>query len=101
MFPDCARFFREIRTLLQMDILRAEQRILHLLAQGGRIEKRRDENCELIVECFSRDGWRYPHLDLLLFRKLKRKRTIASREGGPYRITRRGLFLVRSQLDNR
>ncbi|MAP95043.1 MAG: hypothetical protein CMK07_08845 [Ponticaulis sp.] len=83
-----------------MDISRAEQRVLHLLAQGGRIEKFRDEEETLIVECYNREGWRYPHLDIVLFRKLKRKRAIASRNRGPYRITRRGLKLVRSQLDN-
>ena len=37
----------------------------------------------------------------LIFRKLKRRRAIASHKSGPYRITRRGLELVRSQLDNR
>ncbi len=83
-----------------MDISRAEQRILHLLAQGGRIEKATNENDELIYECFTRDGWRYPHLDTFLFRKLKRKRAIASRNGRPYQITRRGLQLVRAQFDN-
>ena len=60
-----------------MDISRAEQRILHLLAQGGRIEKLKDENDALIYECFTRDGWRYPHLDIGLFRKLKRKRVLS------------------------
>ena len=83
-----------------MDISRAEQRILHLLAQGGRIEKLKNENDEPVFECFTRDGWRYPHLDTRLFRKLKRKRAIASRNGRPYQITRRGLQLVRSQFDN-
>ncbi len=84
-----------------MDISRAEQRILHLLAQGGRIDKFRDEHNDLQVMCITRDGWQFPHLDLILFRKLKRKRSIASRNGGPYQITRRGLELVRSQYDNR
>jgi uncharacterized protein YjhX (UPF0386 family) len=37
----------------------------------------------------------------LLFRKLKRRRAIASKSGQPYRITRRGLELVRSEFDNR
>ncbi len=83
-----------------MDISRAEQRILHLLAQGGRIEKHTDDENGLIYECFTRDGWRYPQLDTHLFRKLKRKRAIASRNGRPYQITRRGLQLVRAQLDN-
>lgn len=83
-----------------MDISRAEQRILHLLAQGGRIDKFKDDHNEVQLMCFSRDGWHFPQLDLRLFRKLKRKRAIASKGGGPYRITRRGLQLVRSQLDN-
>ncbi len=85
-----------------MDISRAEQRILHLLAQGGRIELVRDETRKIEkVNCFSRDGWLYPGVDLTLFRKLKQKRAIASSSGKPYRITERGLVLVRAELDNR
>ncbi|MEM6557726.1 MAG: YjhX family toxin, partial [Pseudomonadota bacterium] len=53
------------------------------------------------VIIINRDGWRAPGLDLRLFRKLKRRRAIASRQGQPYRITRRGLELVRSEVDNR
>tara|TARA_R100001132_G_scaffold10380_1_gene9981 strand:+ start:735 stop:1031 length:297 start_codon:yes stop_codon:yes gene_type:complete len=87
---------------LHMDISRAEQRILHLLAQGGHIDLIRDEHRKPTdPKCFTRDGWRYGGLDLILFRKLKRKRAIASRGGGPYRITRRGLDLVRAEPDNR
>ena len=85
-----------------MDISRTEQRVLHLLAQGGRIEVKKNERKRIVtVECLTRDGWRYPGVDLELFRKLKRKRAVASRESGPYRITRRGLELVRPELDNR
>ena len=84
-----------------MDISRAEQRILHLLAQGGHIQFTKDGKRIARVECYTRDGWRYPDFDVELFRKLKRRRTIISRNGGPYRITKRGLTLVRSQLDNR
>ncbi|MEM7638191.1 MAG: YjhX family toxin [Pseudomonadota bacterium] len=85
-----------------MDISRAEQRILHLLAQGGRIEIERNEHRKIDrVIVINRDGWRAPGLDLLLFRKLKRRRAIASKQGQPYRITRRGLELVRSEFDNR
>ena len=84
-----------------MDISRAEQRILHLLAQGGRIDLVRNEAGKPEeVYCFSRDGWRYTGLDMDLFCKLKRRKTIASKGGQPYRITRRGLQLVRSQPDN-
>ena len=85
-----------------MDISRAEQRILHLLAQGGHIDVIRGENKKPVkIECFTRDGWRYSGLTLEVFRKLKRNRTIASHRGQPYRITRRGLELVRAQVDNR
>lgn len=85
-----------------MDISRAEQRILHLLAQGGRIELERDDTRTIInVYCVTRDGWRASGLDLALFRKLKRRKCIGSQGGRPYRITERGLVLVRSQLDNR
>lgn len=84
-----------------MDITRAEQRILHLLAQGGWIEHARSKAKIDKVDCFNREGWRYAGLDLELFRKLKRLGAIASSRGQPYRITERGLALVRAQLDNR
>lgn len=85
-----------------MDISRAEQRVLHLLAQGGWIAiERNDEGRVEAVHCHTRDNWRYGDFDLELFRKLKRRKAVASKGGGPYRITRRGLELVRSRLDNR
>lgn len=85
-----------------MDISRGEQRILHLLAQGGHIKIEKNESGQIgKLECFTRDGWIFPGLDLQLFRKLKRRRCIASADGGPYRITRRGLELVRARPDNR
>ena len=85
-----------------MDISRIEQRILHLLAQGGRIEIEKNDRKRISgAKCFTRDGWQYPGFDLELFRKLKRRKAVASVEGGPYRVTRRGLELVRSELDNR
>ena len=85
-----------------MDISRAEQRILHLLAQGGRIELTRDENRKIEkVVLYTRDGWVFSGLDLITFRKLKSKRAISSSGSQPYRITRRGLELVRGELNNR
>ncbi|MCA2379440.1 YjhX family toxin [Agrobacterium genomosp. 3 str. RTP8] len=85
-----------------MDISRAEQRILHLLAQGGRIELVRDDTRKIEkIALYTRDGWIFSGLDLLTFRKLKRKRAIASSGGKPYRISTRGLELVRGELDNR
>ncbi|SMF51238.1 hypothetical protein SAMN02982989_2994 [Xaviernesmea oryzae] len=85
-----------------MDISRAEQRILHLLAQGGRIEITRDENRKIEkLQLFTREGWVFSALDLLTFRKLKQKKAISSTGGKPYRITERGLVLVRAEQDNR
>ncbi len=84
-----------------MDISRAEQRILHHLAQGGRIEIIRDGKAIIDIRCFTRDGWVYPGFNLELFRKLKRKKAISSSSGKPYRITQQGLYLVRSELNNR
>ncbi|WP_420409092.1 YjhX family toxin [Hoeflea sp.] len=85
-----------------MDISRAEQRILHLLAQGGRIELiRNDERKIADIKLITREGWLFSDLDLETFRKLKRKRAIRSRQGQPYMVTRRGLELVRAQLNNR
>ncbi|SON57940.1 hypothetical protein HDIA_4399 [Hartmannibacter diazotrophicus] len=86
-----------------MDISRAEQRILHLMAQGGCIDVIRDDANKKIIElnCLTREGWRNPDLTMRIFRKLKAKKAIASSGGQPYRITRRGLDLVRAQLDNR
>ena len=85
-----------------MDISREEQRVLHVLAQGGEIRPIKCNRGRIrAVECLNRDGWLYPGVDLALFRRLKRRRTIGSRGGQPYRITRRGLELVRSQHDNR
>lgn len=85
-----------------MDISRDEQRILHLMAQGGRIELIREEGKAISeARCFTRDGWLYPGFGLEMFRKLKRKKAISSSGGKPYRITERGLVLVRAQLNNR
>lgn len=42
-----------------------------------------------------------PAFTLLLFKKLRSKKAIASQQSQPYRITRRGLELVRSEFDNR
>jgi len=87
---------------LQMDISRDEQRVLHALAQGGVIVPKKAANGRIAdVECFNRDGWLLNQCNLMLFKKLKRKRAIASVNGRPYQITRRGLELVRSEVDNR
>lgn len=85
-----------------MDISREEQRVLHALAQGGCIQPLKHDNGRITgVQCFNRDGWLLSQCTLHIFRKLRRRKAIASVDGRPYRITRRGLELVRSEVDNR
>ncbi len=85
-----------------MDISRAEQRILHTLAQGGRIQVLKNEKGRIIdIECFNRDGWRLNECPMWLFQKLRRRKAIRSQASRPYEITRRGLELVRAEFDNR
>lgn len=85
-----------------MNINRYEQRTLHALAQGGRIDHHKDQRGHVVsVECFNRDGWRLSDCTVAVFQKLRRRGFIMSRDGGPYRITRDGLAAVRPQLDNR
>ena len=85
-----------------MNISKPEQRTLHALAQGGCIVIERDDRGNLIAaECLTREGWVLSDCNLALFKKMKRRRFIASSGGGPYRITRDGLVAMRPQLNNR
>jgi uncharacterized protein YjhX (UPF0386 family) len=85
-----------------MNISRGEQRVLHVLAQGGYIRHQRGNNGRILhVDCFSRDGYRLADCTLEVFAKLRRKRLIESRSASPYRISQRGRQAVRSQADNR
>ena len=85
-----------------MNISKAQQRTLHALAQGGQILLERDDRGHVVeAACVSRDGWRLADCDLAVFRSLKKKRLIASRNGELYRVTRDGLVNLRAQLDNR
>ena len=85
-----------------MNISKHEQRVLHALAQGGRIEFERAANGRVTdIDCITRDGWRLEDCTLGVFRKLRKKRLIESRDGAAYRISRLGRLTVRPQLDNR
>jgi uncharacterized protein YjhX (UPF0386 family) len=88
--------------MLILNISKPEQRTLHALAQGGRIVPTRDAAGDIVdVECITRDGWKLTDCTMAIFRKLKRRGFIASRNSGPYGITREGLLRLRPQLDNR
>ena len=85
-----------------MNISREQQRVLHALAQGACIRHEFDDKKRIIhIECVTREGWLLSNCTLAIFRALKQKRLIASKGGGPYRITRKGLLSVRAQVDNR
>jgi hypothetical protein len=84
-----------------VNISKLEQRVLHVLAQGGFIRHTRCDGEIVAVDCFTREGYRLADCTLSLFRKLKRRGLIVSREGAPYRISALGLASVRAQLDNR
>jgi len=85
-----------------VDISRPEQKVLHVMAQGGRIVLERNEQGNIVEAiCLTRDGWALTGFTVELFKKLKRRRYIASRNSGPYRITHRGITSVRGQVDNR
>jgi len=86
----------------KMDISKNEQRILHILAQGGHIRALKNERGKIVdVQCYNRDGWLLNGCPLWLFQKLRHRKAIRSQSSRPYQITRRGLELVRAEFDNR
>lgn len=85
-----------------MNISKAEQRTLHVLARGGAIIVEKNDAGKIdAVNCITREGWTLADCSLGVFKKLKRRRLVASSRGGPYRITQLGRRSVRAQLDNR
>ncbi|MBW4707680.1 YjhX family toxin [Roseobacter sp. YSTF-M11] len=85
-----------------MNISKREQRVLHVLAQGGAIHFKRLPNGKICnIRCFTREGHVLADCDLQLFDRLKKRRFIKSVSGQPYRATRLGISSVNSQQDNR
>ncbi|PZQ97191.1 MAG: hypothetical protein DI533_14525 [Cereibacter sphaeroides] len=85
-----------------MNISREEQRVLHVLAQGGLIRYERGPNGRLIhTECFTHDGSLLVGCTIGVVAKLRRKRLIESHNSSPYRISAEGRRSVRAQADNR
>lgn len=89
-----------------MNISKHEQRVLHVLAQGGSIHflRGRDGNRGgkvLEIICFTRDGHVLSDCTMEIFTRLKKRKLIHSRDSKPYRITHLGRTRVRPQLDNR
>lgn len=86
---------------IPVNISRKEQRVLHVLAQGGRIRHYRDGTRIVAVDCIDRDGNRLADCDLAVFDRLRRRGFVASYGGAPYVVSEAGRRAVRSQLDNR
>ncbi|MGB0853033.1 MAG: YjhX family toxin [Pikeienuella sp.] len=85
-----------------MNISKAEQRVLHALAQGGVIRVERNSGGKVAhAMCVTRDGYILVDCTLKVFRRLRSRRLISSQSGAPYQIARRGRLSVRAQLDNR
>lgn len=85
-----------------MNISKLEQRVLHVLAQGGSIHFDRAENGKVRdVTCFTRDGIVLADCTFPVFDRLRKRRFIQSQGGAPYRATRLGVMAVRAQPDNR
>ena len=85
-----------------MNISKEEQRVLHVLAQGGHIRHQRGPNGRILdADCFTHDGAVLIGCTLQVIARLRRKRLIESRNSGPYRISQTGRLVVRAQADNR
>jgi uncharacterized protein YjhX (UPF0386 family) len=85
-----------------LNISKHEQRVLHVLAQGGAIRFQRVKNGKVRdVSCFTHDGHVLADCSLKLFERLKKRRFIKSENGRPYRATWLGIRSVNPQYDNR
>lgn len=59
-----------------MNISRMEQRVLHVLAQGGYIRHLREDGHICEIECFTREGYLLSDCTMAVFQQLRRKRLI-------------------------
>lgn len=85
-----------------MNISKHEQRVLHELALGGSIRYDRGPGGKVhAILCTTREGHILSDCTLSLFQRLKKRRFIQSRNGQPYRVSRRGIEAVRAQLNQR
>lgn len=85
-----------------MNISKHEQRVLHELALGGAIHHERCDNGKIrAITCFTRDGHVLSDCTLDVFLRLRKRRFIRSKNGAPYRASRRGIQAVRAQLNQR
>lgn len=98
---DPSSYAAPFRRDIALNISRNEQRVLHVLAQGGFVRHLRDGVRIVAVDCFDRDGRRLVDCDLATFSRLRRRGLVASRDGGPYLLTEKGRRSVRAQPDNR
>ncbi|MEL6586979.1 MAG: YjhX family toxin [Pseudomonadota bacterium] len=85
-----------------MNISKHEQRVLHVLAQGGAIHFDRLPNGKIHdIRCVTRDGHILADCTLRVFDRLRKRRLIKSVRGRPYVVTSLGLRSVNAQHDNR
>lgn len=85
-----------------MNISKNEQRVLHELALGGRINYTKNDKSKIQeVMCYTRNGYVLSNCTLEIFKSLKNKKLISSKKGMPYTITKLGLTTVRSQMNQR
>ena len=85
-----------------MNISKDEQRVLHALAQGGRITCERGPNGRILSAlCHTREGFILTACTPEILRRLRRKRLVESFDSSPYRISEKGRRSVRAQPDNR
>jgi uncharacterized protein len=84
-----------------MNISKSEQRVLHVLAQGGCIRHEKHGRKITAVTCFTHDGAVLGDCTQRVFARLRQRGLIASQNGAPYRISHTGRLTVRAQPDNR